>query len=184
MAPNGTKGAMWLCQCECGNILKVRAPDLKNGHTKSCGCLHKESKPNLTHGLGHTRLNNIWCNMKQRCFNPSNPGYHRYGGRGITMCDAWKNDFMEFYSWAMSNGYNDDLSIDRIDVDGNYEPSNCRWATQQEQSNNTRINRFVLYEDKEYTMSELARHLNVDYSAIKKMIKDDSLPNRGGRKPL
>lgn len=182
-APNGTSGAMWLCQCDCGNVLKVRAPDLKSGHTRSCGCLHRDNKPNLTHGLSRTRLSNIWHNMKQRCLNPSNPGYSGYGGRGIILCDEWKEDFKPFYDWAMANGYDDKLSLDRIDVNGNYEPSNCRWATQKEQCNNTRINRYVLYEGKEYTMAELARHLNINYSSVKKMISEMDLPNWGGRNP-
>lgn len=92
--------------------------------------------------MNGTRLYKIWCQMKQRCNNSNNTAYHRYGGRGIIVCDEWANDFMIFYDWSLCNGYSNDLSIDRIDNDGNYEPSNCRWATTKiQQRNTTRIHK-------------------------------------------
>ena len=125
----------------CGNEFKAITQNILRGKTKSCGCYQKRiaSETPKTHGLVGTRLYNILKNIKGRVLNPKDKAYTDYGGRGITICDEWKNDFMSFYTWAMSNGYSDELSIDRIDNDGNYEPSNCRWATPTIQSRNRRI---------------------------------------------
>ena len=144
---------MWLCQCECGNTTIVQGTVLKNGRTKSCGCLwdeaiasfnHSERRKETTrkakskHGMKGTRLYRIWQGMKSRCGNPNIPCYPYYGGRGITVCDEWKNSFEAFRDWALSHGYSDELTIDRMDVNGNYEPSNCRWASMAEQNKNKR----------------------------------------------
>ena len=117
----------------CGTEFRTQINSVKNGNTKSCGCYTKK------HGMSNTRLYNILKTIKDRVLNPKNKAYSYYGRRGITICDEWKNDFMSFYNWAMSNGYSDELSIDRINNDGNYEPSNCRWTTKTIQSRNTRI---------------------------------------------
>lgn len=129
----------WKCECECGKIVIVRGSALTTGNTKSCGCLIYESK-NIKHGMKHERLYRIWSGIKARCYTKNNKAYDRYGGRGISMCQEWKDNFVAFYKWAMDNGYLDDLSIDRINVNGNYEPSNCRWSTPKEQSDNKRCN--------------------------------------------
>lgn len=144
---NKGKNTYWLCKCDCGNIKSVRVDSLKNGSIKSCGCYQKEmiKKCHTIHNKCHTRLHSIWSNMKQRCFNKNAKRYSQYGGRGITVCEEWKNDFMSFYDWAMANGYNDNLTIDRIDVNGNYEPNNCKWATNKEQQNNRQHHFLITY---------------------------------------
>ena len=125
----------------CGTNFKANTNLIKRKSIKSCGCYQKRRtiEATKTHGLGYTRLYNIWSMMKDRTLNLKHRVYHNYGGRGITICDEWKNDFMSFYNWAMSNGYSDELSIDRIDNNGNYEPSNCRWVTYTIQNRNQRI---------------------------------------------
>lgn len=128
------------CICDCGKESIVDSAKLKVGWTTSCGCKHADNgRARLTtHGDTDTRLHDIWCSIRGRCFNIRNRAYDRYGGRGIVMCDAWKKDFTSFRDWATANGYADHLSIDRINNDGNYEPSNCRWATPTEQARNKR----------------------------------------------
>ena len=134
-------GRFYKCVCDCGNTTRpIYAPSLRLGRTKSCGCIHREvlAARNTIHGKYHTRLHGVWNCMKQRCNNPNNQKYKDYGGRGIKVCEEWLHDFQSFYDWAMSNGYADGLSIDRKDVNGDYEPSNCRWATMKEQRHNRR----------------------------------------------
>lgn len=162
----------WLCKCECGNHKTVLGEHLKNGHTKSCGCFKKEKfKPKIKHGLTHTRLYNIWASMKSRCYNKNNQkNYKDYGERGITVCDDWKNNFNAFKKWAYENGYSENLTIDRIDVNGNYEPNNCKWSTVKEQANNKRTNHFVAYQGEMHTLAEWCRKLELDYNVIIKRI--------------
>jgi hypothetical protein len=130
----------WLCRCDCGNEKVVDSATMKAGHSRSCGCKSVEwsASARKTHGLSGTRIHRIWKNMRKRCLSVNAPRYSDYGGRGITICPEW-SDFQVFYQWAMANGYTDDLTIERIDVDGNYEPSNCTWIPGAEQSRNRRI---------------------------------------------
>lgn len=130
----------WLCKCDCGKETVVFTGHLKDGHTTSCGCHLNHIRANrqchFKHGLRNHRIYRIWIGMKKRCYDRSDPKYYRYGGRGITICDDWLNNPKVFYDWAMRNGYKDDLTIDRINNDGNYEPNNCRWTTNLIQSHN------------------------------------------------
>jgi hypothetical protein len=148
----------WLCSCECGNKTVVRRAHLLSGNIKSCGCFLKspDRKRIITHGLWkeNKRLCKIWDCMKDRCYNPTRKAYKNYGGRGIIVCDEWKNSFLSFIEWAKNNGYRSDLTIDRIDVNGNYEPSNCRWATMKEQCRNKRNTRHITYNGETHTVPE------------------------------
>ena len=142
---NKNKQLTWLCKCDCGNIVNVVGMSLRNGDCKSCGCLRKEMmrQKHTKHEAYSTRtkrerLYNIYAGMKQRCFNKRSEPYKYYGGRGVTICNEWLEDYTAFREWALSNGYSETLSIDRINNDGNYEPANCRWADAYTQVHNRR----------------------------------------------
>lgn len=142
--------ALWLCDCECGGTNVVRTAELKNGHTKSCGCLFietsiaklpddvvGENNPNYRHGGANERLYHVWCDIKDRCYNPNRENYERYGKKGIAMCDEWLNSYEAFRKWSVENGYSDnstgkELSIDRIDAKKGYSPDNCQWISLSE----------------------------------------------------
>lgn len=147
---NESRKTFWYCKCDCGNIVSVRSDQLKSGNTKSCGCWKRKTdainaRKNHTHKMSGTPLYASWQRIKARCFNKNSPDYPDYGGRGITVCDEWKNDFEKYKEWALQNGYEKNLSIDRINNDGNYEPSNCRWADDTQQAYNRRSNVFLEY---------------------------------------
>ena len=160
LGKNGRTRTMWNCVCDCGNAVIVEASHLKSGHSKSCGCITKK------HGMFGTRIYKIWDSMKQRCFNKNHSEYKNYGGRGITICDEWIQNFQSFYNWAMANGYRDDLTIDRKDVNGNYCPENCRWADDIVQHNNTRVNRYIEFKGETHTMAEWARIKGMKYVTL------------------
>ncbi len=157
----------WLCQCECGNYSSPKGYNLTNGITKSCGCLQRDivSKQSTKHGMADTRIYKIWRNMKQRCSNPNATKYEIYGGKGIKVCDEWLK-FMNFYNWSIANGYNDNLSIDRIDGDKDYTPENCRWVTYKVQGNNTEQNHILTYRGKTQNITQWAEELEIDSNTL------------------
>lgn len=158
LANSKRREVMWVCQCECGKTTQVSTDDLKNGHNKSCGCLR--------HELSRTRIYDIWQGMNRRCYDKNTREYKRYGGRGIAICDEWKNDFISFYNWAMENGYQENLTIDRIDNNGDYKPDNCRWITNAEQCLNRRTNRYVTYNEETKTISQWAKEKNLKFCTL------------------
>lgn len=169
--------AVWKCQCECGTIKNVSGKELRSGKTKSCRCYIREKSlenPALwkpKHGLSNHPLHQIWRDIKMRCDNPNMENYKHYGGRGIKMCDEWK-DFQAFYDWSMKNGYEKGLSIDRIDTNGNYSPENCRWASMKVQQNNRRNNKILTINGETKTMSEWADFYSMKYTVVKSRIKN------------
>lgn len=164
----------WLCICDCGNKTIVDGRDLRRKKVQSCGCLLKEyaksQKNNLKHGENHKRLYSIWSGMKDRCKNSNNKNYKHYGGRGISVCEEW-NNYLTFKQWAMQNGYSDKQTIDRIDVNGNYEPTNCRWVTMQEQANNKRTSRKITYNGETHTIAEWGKIKGYSRSLIADRLK-------------
>ncbi|MBQ3265227.1 MAG: hypothetical protein IJH07_05565 [Ruminococcus sp.] len=163
---NGKKPVIkYTCRCVCGKVFDVKSDSLLSGHTVSCGC------QKIKHGYANKeRLYNIWGCMRQRCNNPRNPSYPHYGGKGVTICEEW-NDYQEFRNWALANGYDDTLSIDRINPDGNYCPSNCRWADDKTQMNNQTRNHYIEYEGQRYTMAQLADRFHLSYAAMQHRIE-------------
>lgn len=166
---NKKKESIWECQCDCGNISNVVSSNLSNGHTTSCGCYKKICS--IKHNKLNTRLYRIWQNMKNRCLNPNVKKFRNYGARQICVCKDWQNDFMCFYNWAMNNGYAENLTIDRIDVNGNYEPSNCRWITNKEQCNNKTNNILIEYKNKTYTLKQWGEILGIKQQTLSQRYK-------------
>ena len=165
-----------LCKCDCGNYTIVTIQNLKSNNTKSCGCLKKEVKSTLKHGMKGTRLYNIWQGMKQRCSNKNTIKYKNYGGRGIKVCDEWKNDFLSFYNWAIQNGYDEtknrkEQTLDRIDVNGNYEPNNCRWVTHSINCRNRNNNVYLTKNGISKTIVEWSEELGISQRVLSNRAK-------------
>lgn len=166
ISPTEHGDAYFECLCDCGNKKIVRGVDLKRGSVKSCGCLRDNFVPkNKTHGMSKTRLFRIWAGMRQRCENPNNQKYNIYGGRGIKVCQEWQ-EFIPFMEWAYDNGYKDNLTIDRVDSNGNYEPSNCRWSSLKKQANNTRSTIFLTYNGETKPASEWSEITGIPQNTI------------------
>lgn len=165
---------MWNCKCECGKSKVVNSYHLRSGAIKSCGCLRVDRNvafnkaTKVTHGKRYTRLYNIWRGIKYRTKTKTSSKYAEYGERGITICQAWEDDFQSFYDWAMANGYADDLTLDRKDNDGPYSPENCRWATAKVQGNNRRSNTSITHNGKTLTLAQWADELGIPRARIYK----------------
>lgn len=164
-APKGI--TRWECKCDCGNVVIVRGGNLKNGAVKSCGCLISTNNKNRsTHGMSGSRLYQDWANIKSRCYNPKNPAYKRYGARGITMCCDWYNSFDAFAKWALSNGYKDNLTIERIDNDKGYSPDNCKWISKGEQAGNRGSNISISFNGETHNLSEWCKIYQKNYQLV------------------
>lgn len=159
---------MWECVCDCGNTTFVNTFYLINSKIRSCGCLHKEQliERNTTHNQRHTKLYETWKKMRDRCNRPNATQYKDYGGRGIKVCEEWDKSFQAFYDWSYANGYDDNLTIDRIDNNKGYSPENCRWATYKEQMRNKRTNHIITYKNQSQCISQWCEELNLSYSAV------------------
>lgn len=163
----GGHSSWWWCKCDCGTVKEIRRSCLVKGMTKSCGCYKHDcavahgTQMMTKHGWYGTRLYGIWRGAIDRCENPKTEQYHNYGGRGIKICQEWRESPQAFCEWAMANGYADNLTLDRIDSNGDYEPSNCRWITMSEQQTNRRNNVLITYKGKTQCVAEWARELGV-----------------------
>lgn len=169
---NGRHLTIWECVCDCGNTHIVRTTDLKRGAIRSCGCYRAETTGSMrlshgaTRGKQSTKLYSVWAGIKARCYRPSTVAYKYYGGKGIAMCREWVESFSAFERWANENGYAIGLSIDRIDVNGNYCPQNCRWVDDLTQANNKTTNHFLEWRGAIHTIAEWARILDIDYNVF------------------
>ena len=173
----GTKNgrSLWLCRCDCGNEVVIQRNSFVCKKIKSCGCLRKETSrlnaiKSSKHNDSFTPLYHSWCCMKARCNYPKDKSYKNYGGRGITVCEEWENSYIAFREWSINNGYREGLTIDRIDVNGNYEPSNCRWVDVKRQENNRRNNRYITIDGETHTMTEWAEKYGIHWSVFQRRL--------------
>lgn len=164
---------MWLCKCDCGNEMLAKSCNLVHGFVKSCGCMSGQmiSNANKKHGKINTRIYSSWHCMKNRCYNTNDEHYPDYGARGITVCEEWKDNFQVFYEWAISHGFREDLTIDRIDVNKGYSPNNCRWATAKEQQRNRRITVYLDYKGDKKPLAEWAEIKGIDRKNLEYRIR-------------
>ena len=171
----------WLCKCDCGKETLSQKGHLTSGHKRSCGCLHDDlsrerlTKMNMTHGESNTRLYKIWTDIKKRCYCKTFWAYDRYGGRGIALCKEW-HDYTAFRDWCMVNGYADDLTIDRIDNNGNYKPDNCRWVDRKTQANNKSNVIHITYKNETKTITEWSELLGINRQTLYSRIFSYNIP--------
>lgn len=184
-----SKRTLWKCKCDCGKVVVVDSYKLRNGLTKSCGCFNKEQRKKfinkcVTHNKTHHPLYHIYNGMKARCYRKNNNHYKYYGGNGIKVCDEWlgKHGFMNFYKWSYEHGYRESdfqrnkLSIDRIDVNGDYSPDNCRWVDNFVQANNKTDNRLIEYNGETKTITEWCRILCLNYPVMEHRVREYGIP--------
>lgn len=175
--PNKGKETRWICRCDCGNETITHAASLRKPSGISCGCRRKEVSAELmrnltlSHGESRTRLYVVWREMRYRCNTSTCDAYPGYGGRGISVCPEWNTSFEAFRDWAVANGYQDHLTIDREDNDGNYEPGNCRWITKQAQSNNRRSSLYLTHNGETMTAVDWARKTGINRQTIYSRIR-------------
>lgn len=164
----------WICKCECGKQITASGYKLRSGNTQSCGCLKaeilKSGALRRTHGMTSSRIYYAWCNMKSRCNNPKNEMYKNYGGRGIRVCKEWADSFEEFMRWALNHGYSDEMTIERINVGGDYTPKNCKWITAREQYLNRTDSHVLTAFGKTQTIKEWSDESGIKYDTIERRI--------------
>lgn len=186
--PKQKRNAFWKCKCDCGNYSSCTSGNLKSGKILSCGCLklQKLLERSTTHNQRHTHLYEVWKGIRQRCNNPKHSSYHNYGGRGITICDEWHKSFQAFYDWSYANGYSPEkqkdektkLTIDRINNDGNYEPSNCRWVDRKTQASNMRTTKNITINGETHCLSDWYKILKTTSQTYYKRIKLGMTPEQ------
>ena len=178
----------YLYKCDCGNVKSIIQDNVKRGATISCGCYLKANRINgnchRTYGYSHTRIDHIYKSMIDRCENPKNSGYHKYGGRGIRVCEEWKANKLACFEWAFANGYAEDLTIDRKDNSKGYSPENCRWITYQEQNNNRRSNRYETIDGETHTVAEWSRISGIAQTTIGNRLRSGWHPKDAVFKPI
>lgn len=177
ISKDGRHRTAWNCKCECGEMIVITSDALLSGNQVSCGCYKKKKLSDMTttHGKTNTRLYSVWNGIKGRCTNKNMPEYCLYGGRGITICEEWRSNFMSFYTWAIENGYDENAqrgvyTVDRIDVNGPYSPENCRLATQMEQMQNTRKNHNIEYNGEVHSIAEWSRITGIRSEKIRNRV--------------
>lgn len=182
-AENRGKNTAWRCICDCGNEKDVLTHNLISGKSKSCGCarINTLKRVMTKHGGRRTRIYGIFKGMCSRCYNDNNPAYHYYGGKGVKICDEWKNDFAKFREWSFENGYDETSSIDRINPNGGYCPENCRWVSPQKQQNNKLNSAFLIIDGEKLTVAEWAEKNQTNkatlYSKIHRLLNQLSISN-------
>lgn len=169
---NQSKVTKWICRCECGNIKSISTKGLRHDNVQSCGCKKFKNNGLTTRDSAKDlRLYNIWRSMKKRCYLQTDKDFHNYGERGISVCDEWNENFYSFYLWAKESGYSDNLSIDRIDTNGNYTPDNCRWVTLKTQQRNKRTNILLSHNGETKSLVEWCEDLSVYYPTVKEKVR-------------
>lgn len=174
------KHAKWRCVCDCGKTTYVCLSSLSSGKTKSCGCLTRDRtiQRNIKHGKVNSRIYREWKAMRERCYRPGHQYFQYYGGKGIEVCDEWRNNFEAFYDWSMKNGYSDTLTIDRKDNSKNYSPDNCRWATRQQQANNRTNSLVVAFQGELLPISEIQSRTGESYGQIYRRARKEQTAQR------
>lgn len=162
---------IYVCKCECGNIRKLSTRILNDGQTVSCGCYKRDVKSKFGNSVYKEHLYGVWINVKCRCYNKNEKCYHNYGGRGITMCDEWRNNYLLFKKWALEHGYKHGLWLDRINNDLGYSPDNCRWTTPKEQQRNKRTNIIVEYKGEKMCLKDASEKSGINYGTLRRRIE-------------